>query len=83
MIGSYFGLTTLSLYIKYDKNYVLGTIDTVYIQSGNQDQHWKLAQVSLIINSDYQIQLEAKKGNGENSFVAIDDIVLNNALCSE
>ena len=57
-------------------------METVYAQSGNQDQQWLMGRISLIIESPYQIQFEARKGNGENSFVAIDDISVMNALCS-
>ncbi len=60
-----------------------GTRRTVYVQSGNQGQQWLFGRVSLIIDRDYQMQFEATKGNGPDSFVAIDDITISNTPCSE
>lgn len=61
--------------------------EMIWFKNGTDEknQNWRTAQISISNSSsknDYQIIFEIVKGKGPREFVAFDDVVLENKICS-
>ncbi|XP_057712928.1 MAM and LDL-receptor class A domain-containing protein 1 isoform X2 [Corythoichthys intestinalis] len=55
----------------------------IWWKSNDQGNMWHLAEVDLVVNGSFQIIFEGRRGANEESDVAIDDVMLYQAQCSE
>ncbi|XP_072014801.1 MAM and LDL-receptor class A domain-containing protein 1-like [Amphiura filiformis] len=70
-----YGVGTLNVY-KVDSSKTL-----LYTDSGNHGENWYGAQIDVISDTEYQIQIEVRQNFNYASDIAIDDTALVNGLC--
>ncbi|XP_067126410.1 MAM and LDL-receptor class A domain-containing protein 1-like isoform X1 [Centruroides vittatus] len=77
-----YDIGTLGIYQRTDSEIRLKNEIPIFSKVGDHMHHWRKGQATLEALDRYYIVIEARRGNGEKGYIAIDDIKLTDNECS-